>query len=99
VLQKLALDKSNEGASLYKLKLFSRDLRLIKNVPDFMFYPSTITFARVFLYAYLSGNNSYNLDEKGFLEACTKYGLTSPIPFFTKRLALYGNTVDLSSCI
>ena len=66
---------------------------------QYLLFPGTITFARVFLFAYLSGENGYALDNEGFLEACTKYGLTNPVPCFSRRLAMYGNTEDVTKCL
>lgn len=79
-----------------KLAEWSKDFKTVKSVAQYLLFPGTISFGRVFLYAYLSGDNGFSLDKDGFLEACTRYGLDSPVPCFSKRLAMYGNTEDVA---
>jgi len=50
--------------------------------------------SRALIYSYLSGINSTKIDKNSFLMGCTKFGLDSPIPCITLRLATYGNSID-----
>lgn len=43
----------------------------------------------------MSGQNSYHLDQYGFVDALRRFGIDSPVANITKRLSFYGNTEDI----
>ena len=45
----------------------------------------------------LSGENSYEVNKRGFMDGVTMFGMDLPLPSINKRLAMYGNTEDLLS--
>jgi hypothetical protein len=47
----------------------------------------------------MSGANSHKLDEEGFANALSRFGIDSPIANVTKRLSYYGNTVEILNLI
>ncbi len=60
-----------------------------------MMHPGKISVAKALVHAYLSGTNSFEIDRIGFMTGCSKFGLDSPVPCVTKRLAFYGNNEDI----
>lgn len=78
-----------------RISILSKEFKANRGAIPFLMYPGSIGIARALVFAYMSGANSYEINAKAFQAACTKFGLDSPVPPITKRLALYGNTEDV----
>lgn len=63
-------------------------------VPNLV-YPKNFTMIRCFIYALVCGQNNSDIQLEQFMAACNRFGVDSPIPVTTKRLALYGNPEDI----
>lgn len=63
-------------------------------VPNLVF-PKQFTLIRCFIYALVCGQNTGEVPIEQFMAACNRFGVDSPIPVTTKRLALYGNQEDI----
>ena len=72
-----------------------KDFRVNKTEEAFVTYPGMMVALRAITYAYMSGDNTLEIDGQGFLTACRVFGLDSPTASVTKRLAFYGNSVDI----
>ena len=66
---------------------------------SFVGFPGEISVLRAFLFALTSGPNSFEISNKEFLLGCSRFGIDVPFPFVVKRLALYGNDVNLEELI
>jgi hypothetical protein len=47
----------------------------------------------------MTGNNNFQINEVQFAAGCNRFGIENPIPTTKKRIALYGNTEDVSSLL
>jgi hypothetical protein len=65
------------------------------NVPHFLQYSSEITATRALIYALMTGKNNNSINEVQFIAGCNRFGIENPTPTIKKRIALYGNTVDV----
>lgn len=78
-----------------RLLNLTRDYKQMKALPQFTGFSKHIGITRTVLYSYMTGVNSREICARDFMAAVTKFGLDSPIPNVTRRLAFYGNTQDV----
>jgi hypothetical protein len=76
-----------------------------KIIPDqnpispYIAFPGEITFLRSFLFALTSQTNSFDISNKNFLKAVSRFGIDSPFPSIAKKLYLYGNEINVAEVI
>ena len=66
-----------------------------KYASQFLSYAGEISQYRALVFALMSGDNSFEVTEHALQSGCNRFGLDSPVPIITKRLALYGNEENI----
>lgn len=95
-MYKLLSEKNPDGPQADRVEAMSKEFKQLgRKVNPFLVFPGVISINRAILHGYMSGVNSHEMDRYGFMEGVAKFGIDVPIPCITKRLALYGNTVDI----
>ena len=96
------VDEVNNANARHKMDFSMRDVQSIiqailppKSPGSLVSFAKEITHARAFIYALQCGQNNGTVDAAALLAGCNRFGLDSPIPTITKRLATYGNTEDV----
>lgn len=89
------LGEARPEVTVEGIKFLSRDFRVEAHTP-FVDFPGDISINRTLLHAFMSGNNSYHLNQDGFRDAINRFGIDSPISNITKRLSYYGNQQDVT---
>lgn len=89
---RLEQERISADVTVERLINLTREYKPKKNLPQFTGFSKQIGIARTVLYSYLTGTNTREIFAKDFMAAVSKFGLDSPIPNVTRRLAFYGNT-------
>lgn len=84
-------DMSDEAAQ----KIINDSRSTNYNMAPYVQMTGKVSATRALLYAFMSGMNNHIINEIQFTAGCNRFGIENPTPTIKKRIALYGNSIDL----